>query len=254
MTMRELIRSLVPPQLRKWYRALKRSRQHARDATRTREAVFTEIYLTHGWGRSDSGNGFCSGSGTNDPNVAAAYVSMVTEQADREGFRGLHFVDLGCGDFRIGSQLLPLCSAYIGVDVVKPLVDSNLKQYGSETTRFIQLDIVNESLPNGDVCFLRQVLQHLSNQEVRAVLEKIRKYHWVFITEHYPTDDHGVEPNKDKVHGGGIRLYENSAIYLTKPPFSLPEKLLTQVLEVPAPGGGSLEDKGVLRTFLYKPA
>ena len=67
---------------------------------------------------------------------------MVSEKASSEGFLGPTFVDLGCGDFRVGRQLLPLCSGYIGVDIVKPLICRNQEKYGNATTRFMHLDIV----------------------------------------------------------------------------------------------------------------
>jgi hypothetical protein len=177
---------------------------------------------------------------------------MISEKAVNENFLGLTFVDLGCGDFRVGKQLLPLCSSYIGIDIVKPLIHRNQTTYGKVLTQFMHLDIVEDELPNGDVCFVRQVLQHLSNQQIVAVLQKLKKYKWVFITEHYPTDNDAIKPNMDKVPGGEVRVYDNSGVYLTKPPFELPSQELNEVLEVPGVGLGKGNDPGVIRTFLYK--
>ena len=178
---------------------------------------------------------------------------MVSEKASSEGLLGLTFVDLGCGDFRVSRQLLPLCSDYIGVDIVKPLICRNKEKYGNATTRFMHLDIVDDELPNGDVCFVRHVLQHLSNQQIVTILQKLKKYRWTFITEHYPTDNNEIKPNIDKVHGGYIRVYENSGVYLSEPPFALPMQTLINVLEIPGVGLGEKKDPGVIRTFLYKP-
>ncbi|MGB5713698.1 MAG: methyltransferase domain-containing protein, partial [Waterburya sp.] len=163
------------------------------------------------------------------------------------------FVDLGCGDFRVGKQLLPQCSNYIGVDLVKPLISRNQEKYGNETTRFMNLNIVDDTLPEGDVCFIRQVLQHLSNQQIATVLPKLKMYKWVFITEHYPTDNDGITPNKDKVHGCDVRVCYNSGVYFSEPPFELPRQTFSKVLEVPG-SVGERSDRGVIRTFLYKPS
>ena len=178
---------------------------------------------------------------------------MVSEKASSEGFLGLTFVDLGCGDFRVGKQLLSLYSSYIGVDIVKPLVLRNQEKYANKTICFMHLNIVEDELPDGDVCFIRQVLQHLSNQQIVAILQKVKKYKWVFITEHYPTDNDRIIPNIDKIHGGGIRVYKNSGVYLLEPPFELPKQTLSTVLEVPGSVLGKEIDQGVIRTFLYKP-
>jgi len=218
--MKSLARKLIPNFLLKHYSRFKRLRKQRQNRNKTVEEVFTEIYEKNEWGGSQGE--FCSGSGTVTEHVVSAYISMVSEKASSENFLGLTFVDLGCGDFRIGKQLLPLCSSYSGVDIVKSLVHRNQEIYGNAFTQFMHLDIVEDELPNGDVCFVRQVLQHLSNQQIVAVLQKLKKYKWVFITEHYPADNDAIKPNMDKAHGGDIRVYDNSGVYLTKPPFELP--------------------------------
>ena len=67
------------------------------------------------------------------------------------------------------------------------------------------------------------------------VLPKLVKYKYIFITEHYPTDNDAIRPNMDKPHGGDVRVYDNSGVYLAEPPFELPVQTLKQVLEVPGP-------------------
>lgn len=93
---------------------------------------------------------------------------------------------------------------------------------------------------------MRQVLQHLSNTDIAAIIPKLSAYRWVLITEHYPTETARVVPNLDKVAGAHTRMYRNSAVYLTEPPFSIPSELFRMVLEVPSA-------PGTLRTYLYRP-
>ncbi len=249
--MKLFIRNLIPNSLIGRYRRFNRLIKRKQNRNKAVEEVFTEIYRTNIWGGSEGE--FCSGSGSKDELIVSSYISMVSEKAYSEGFTGLTFVDLGCGDFHIGRQLLPLCSDYIGVDIVKPLICRNQERYGNKTVCFIHCNIVDEELPEGDVCFVRQVLQHLSNQQILIILQKLRKYRWVFITEHYPKDNDAIKPNIDKVHGGDIRLEENSGVYLSEPPFELPKQALSMVLEVPGSGMEKGDDQGVIRTFLYKP-
>jgi hypothetical protein len=248
--MKTLLRGLTPPVLLRHYASFKRRQQQRRNQHKSVESVFTEIYAQNKWG-GERGE-FCSGDGSTDEQVVAAYVSMVEQVASAQGFAGREFVDLGCGDFRVGCRLLPLCSTYTGVDVVRPLVRRNQETYGNATVRFMHLDITADDPPDGDVCFVRQVLQHLSTQQIGAVLHKLGKYRWVFITEHYPADGDSIRPNLDKVHGADVRMYEGSGVYLADPPFNVPQRQLRTVLEVPAGAGGGAE-RGVLRTFLYRP-
>lgn len=253
MPMKSAIRKVTPPFLVRQYRQFRRLYEQRRDRQRTTEQVFTEIYAKKRWGAGlHTHEDFCSGTGSADESIVSAYIASITDIASREGFRGLTFVDLGCGDFRVGRRLLPLCSRYIGVDIVKSLVDRNARTYGNETTRFVHLDIVNDPLPDGDVCFVRQVMQHLSNEQVARLLDHLRKYRWVVITEHLPSDSDSIVPNLDKPHGSDIRLDDNSGVFLSEPPFSVPSDRLTLVLE--RPGAQRDGDRGVIRTFLYKPA
>jgi SAM-dependent methyltransferase len=247
---KQYIRALVPVLVREHYRRLLRRAGEVRNRRRSAEKVFTDIYARGSWGgREDK---FCSGSGTGEDRVVAPYLEMISALAKSEGFQGRTFVDLGCGDFRVGHRLLPLCVQYVGVDVVKPLIEYNQQHHGSETARFLHLDIIEDELPHGDVCFLRQVLQHLSNEQIAKILPKLTRYRWVFITEHYPSPNRRIRPNLDKVHGHDIRVYRNSGVYLTLPPFALPEALIKQVLEVQGTDLGK-RDPGLIRTFLYKP-
>ena len=87
------------------------------------------------------------------------------------------------------------------------------------------------ALPDAELCLVRQVFQHLSNDQIRSIIDKLRKYKYVIVTEHYPAPDRLRVPNLDKPHGADIRLYDSSAVYLDQPPFNASVDLL---LEVPA--------------------
>jgi len=221
-----------------------------RDRNKSAEDVFGDIYTRNRWG--GKAGELNSGSGSDDV-VILPYIEMMEARAEADGFKGSVFVDLGCGDFRVGRKLMPLCSNYIGVDIVKAVVKRNAELYGNETITFKHLDIIDEDLPDGSACTIRQVLQHLSNEQISKVISKLDKYKWVFITEHYPSDNKNILPNVDKVHGGGIRLYKNSGVYLSEFPFNIPAEQIEQVLEVRPPATSDGRDAGVIRTFLYRP-
>lgn len=246
--MKSLLRTIAPACLVEWYRNYRRAKDRERNRGRSSEAVFTDIYAKNAWGGAKGE--FFSGRGSVDEDLVAPYISLVSDTVSRDGLAGSTFVDLGCGDFRIGHRLLPFCSRYTGVDVVRPLVDRNQEQYGCDTVRFVALDIVADALPVGEVCLVRQVFQHLSNQDICSVLLKLQKFKLVIITEHYPTGTEAPVPNLDKVRGGDTRVLDNSGVYLSVPPFNLPEQSLSLALELPVTYA---KGSGVLRTFLYRP-
>jgi hypothetical protein len=99
-------------------------------------------------------------------------------------------------------------------------------------------------LPLGDCAIVRQVLQHLSNTEVQAIVNKLVNFKYLILTEHLPKGD--FIPNKDIISGQGIRLKKKSGINLLVPPFNLKVKEEKQLIAY------NLEpDKGVLVTTLY---
>jgi hypothetical protein len=71
---------------------------------------------------------------------------------------------------------------------------------------------------------VRQVLQHLSNAEIAAILPKLEKYRYVYISEGQPLVLEGP-PNPDKPVGHGVRYdWETGrgrGVELNLPPWSL---------------------------------
>jgi SAM-dependent methyltransferase len=183
--------------------------------------IFGEIYRDGLWG-GDRGQ-FYSGAGSDDE-VSAEYVAIVRKYIDDHDIRSI--VDLGCGDFRVGRQLLRPGISYVGVDLVPQLIDSHQKQFGSETVRFMVGNISEDALPDGQLYLVRQVLQHLSNAQVGQALDKLRDKPHVLIAEHHPGAWRFKEYNRDKTPGQAIRVPYGSGVYPDQPPFSFPCKII----------------------------
>ncbi len=209
--------------------------------------VFSKIYSEKTWG--DDGTQFFSGGGSVESYVVTPYVEKITKELRVYGNLKPKIVDLGCGNFNVGKNFIDHCSRYTAVDVVPELIE-NLKRGGyPERVRFLALDIVEDELPDGDVCFLRQVLQHLSNDQIMKVLPKLEKYKVLYITEHQPTPSHSLIANEDKAAGPGTRMHENSGVYLERAPFNF---LLPGELILSAPGGpAGLSCDGLIQTYRF---
>jgi hypothetical protein len=90
--------------------------------------------------------------------------------------------------------------------VVPSLIDRNRRLFASLDVDFRVLDMTTDPLPPADVVFLRQVLQHLSNGQIHAVVSKITTaYRYLVLTEHLPALD-TFTPNLDKAVGPQTRL------------------------------------------------
>lgn len=185
------------------------------------EEVFTKIYTNKRWGvSSENPDSFSSGFGSHGIS-ADQYVLFLNDFIQRHCIKVI--TDIGCGDFAIGSKIVranPFLH-YNGCDVVKDVIDLNLKQYGSPFVKFYHKNCSTDVLPEADLLTIRQVLQHLSNNEIAKILAKAEKYKYVIITEHLLKEGTEKSYNKDKHPGPHIRLIQDSGVYINKPPFSL---------------------------------
>ena len=205
--------------------------------------VFTKVYQDGLWGRAaQPEQKFFSGSGSRDAAVktyiaaVAKFVRTLDHKPD--------VVDLGCGDFHVGSAVRPLCRRYVACDIVDALVASNAARYEKMDVDFRTLDLTQDELPAGEVVFVRQVLQHLSNADIaHAVCRFPARYHYLVLTEHVPRGR--FTPNLDMPSGPDNRVTINSGVVLTCPPFNMEAVEETTLCEVREWGG-------VIRTILYR--
>ena len=184
--------------------------------------IFKEIYEKKIWSPDAIKNKykFYSGIGSYLPELVDNYILEVKKFL-LSFQKKPDVVDLGCGDFVIGSKLRKYCSNYIAVDIFDELIAYNKKKYKDLDVDFRVLDITSDVMPSGDVCFARQVLQHLSNQSIINFVKTIEnKYKYLIITEHFPSSKN-FKANLDKPTGPDLRLYDKSAVILTKAPFNL---------------------------------
>jgi hypothetical protein len=65
---------------------------------------------------------------------------------------------------------------------------------------FKLLDLVKDKLPAGDVAIIRQVLQHLSNDQIARFVARASNYGFLVVTEHLPSRP-DFRPNADKLAG-----------------------------------------------------
>ncbi|WP_139017385.1 class I SAM-dependent methyltransferase [Bradyrhizobium sp. STM 3809] len=200
--------------------------------------IFSEIYRRKVWGGRLS-TGPYSGSGSRDPSIVNPYVEAVRKFLS--GLSSPSIVDMGCGDFYVGSQLVACAGRYVGCDVVDFVIAQNKRKHPN--IEFVVCDAVTDDLPPGDVVLVRQVLQHLNNRQVAQIVPKLCNYSYAIITEHIPGFS-GFIPNLDKAAGPDHRVNFGSGLVLTEPPFNLKADNVRILCEVNEFGG-------IIQTTLY---
>lgn len=237
--LKNTVKKLIPSSLMQWRRRKIVEKGQRKFAAKTVAETFSEIYQDNIWGGT-SGE-FYSGEGSTGK-YAEKYAAKVKKFIDQNNIKTV--VDLGCGDFRVASKFVSKDFYYTGCDVVPSLVEHLNDKFAAENIEFRCVNIIENELPGGDLCLIRQVLQHLSNDEIERILQNARRFKYLIITEHYPHPNVEIVPNLDVPHGPDMRLHFDSAVYLDKPPFNLRDVKL--LLDVEA------EEGTRIKTFVIK--
>lgn len=206
------------------------------------EEKFRFIYKNAYWGKNTTQK-FYSGIGSHKQEIIEPYIAAAIDFLQSKVSR-LNVVDLGCGDFNIGSKISPFADKYIACDVVKELVEYNRTAFANlQNVTFEKVNIIEDELPDADVCFIREVFQHLGNPSIQKVIDKLAKYKYLVFTEHLPYSP--FVPNKDHTAGFDTRLSNNSGVRLSEKPFNFPFKSETLICRVDV-GNGTVD------TYAYK--
>jgi len=215
MSVKNILKRFIP---RSIY-LMKMNRRLRRFKGLTTAQVFSTIYKEDLWG-SDGENRYSSGEGTLNKNKKK-YIDFLSSFIKNNHVK--HVVDLGCGDFYIMKIVLENVQGvhFTGVDIVPELIAYNQQTYGAENINFVCLNAVTDELPKGDLITVRQVLQHLGNEQISQILSRLKSYPYVLISEHLPLGNNVVK-NKDKMQGPHIRMYYNSGVFVDAAPFHFP--------------------------------
>lgn len=188
---------------------------HRKYGTLSIAETFQKIYRTKAWG--DSREPFCSGSGSRGP-ASEQYCEFVIKFVHDRGIQSI--ADLGCGDFSVGRNIVAACGVrYTGVDVVPELIEHHKVTVRDPRVRFQCADITADPLPPAELYLVRQVLQHLSNEEIVKALGNLSNALYVLISEDVPLSPKSF--NRNKTHGPDVRSYWSSGVYVDQPPFSV---------------------------------
>ena len=182
--------------------------------------IFNQVYLGKQWGTS-SVRKFYDGPGS-DFEVNLLYISCIQRFLIEKKIET--YLDLGCGTGRLSNAILegfPQIS-YTGIDICSALIEENKSVYPDRT--FLCLDARKDNLPKADLVVVRQILQHLSREDVLAVIKNIstQKYKYVIFADSVSSSPGNLtnvpRPTSDLIY----QDYGGTGIWYESSPFSLP--------------------------------
>jgi hypothetical protein len=166
--------------------------------------AFRSIYASDAW---------TLGSGPGSLPSANAPFTEFLESFIRENGIG-RLVDFGCGDWGYMNHVNLAGSDYLGLDVVDSVLAENVRRYERAEIRFAHTPSNLAELPEGDLILFKDVLVHLPNDYVAAVLfQAQRKFRFVLAVNNFSANP--AVYNSD-IQFGGFRPVD-----LSRPPFSI---------------------------------
>ena len=140
-----------------------------------RKQVFEKIYEKKKWGS----NGTLSGEGTR-PEAAAEYVLYLSN------FLIAHpeinsILDIGHGDWKMWPDRYFSKFDYTGIDITSSVVDNCIRQFGNDHQRFIEADFLEIELPQADLLLIKDVLIHLSNDDIKKTLGRLSEFKYSIV-------------------------------------------------------------------------
>ena len=174
---------------------------------------FSNVFAQKLWGDNESLSG--PGSRNDSPLVVTAISAI---EFVIENYNVHSISDIPCGDFNWFKAISEKYSSidYVGFDIVAALVENNRARY--PRMKFEQFDIVSDIPPKSDLIFSKELLIHLTNNDIKAAISNMKTSGSQYFLA---SNSFGVE---------NIEISENAFGYgrpidLCRSPFSLPAPL-----------------------------
>jgi SAM-dependent methyltransferase len=124
-------------------------------------------------------------------------------------------LDAGCGNYGWMQKLMKNDINYLGVDIVKEIIDTN-KKYSKENIKFKIMDICNDNLPKSDLIICRDTLVLFNDKNIRQTILNFKKSGSRYL----------LTTNFDKLrHNSNNKTGVWFPLNLTSKPFSLPNPI-----------------------------
>lgn len=182
-----------------------------------KEKLFTKYYQKNLWRNEESRSGVGS--------TLEHTARLRTQLPDFFRRYDINTIfDAPCGDYHWFRHVPREGIAYIGADIVRPLIDDNNKRYADQATKFMHLDITRDEFPPADVWLCRDVLFHLSEKDIlRALKNYLESDIPLLLTTTFPEHEVNIDAPT-----GSFRL-----INLQTSPFNFPSPIECLVDSVP---------------------
>jgi SAM-dependent methyltransferase len=166
--------------------------------------IFTDIYLTKTWQSKVAGTSSGPGSCIE---CSHAYIDYLNKFIREKNIKSI--LDLGCGDFNLMKHIDFTNITYLGIDIVDSIINQNRQLYPNLYFLCDDITLYNNML-DVDLYIIKDVLQHLSFNNIHKIIDNLPKNKYVLITNDI-TESENIDCNDGEYHN----------LQLNKPPFNL---------------------------------
>jgi len=197
------------------------------------ETKFSEIYHENLFGGMVSRSG--EGSNLEQTDEVRKWLPEIIMR-----YNTRRFLDAPCGDLYWIRHIDFGETVYIGVDIVRDLIERNKDQFGSEGKEFHCANLATDVLPKADMIFCRDCLVHLSFEDAFNVLRRFKETGAEYlVTTTFVERDENLDLY-DK--NGADRIWR--VLNLQLAPFNFPNPV--ELFDEKCPeGGGAYADKSL---------
>ncbi len=132
------------------------------------EDVFSAIYQGNAWGSPESP----SGPGSTPARAADFAPELVVLL---QNLKVSVVLDAPCGVFTWASSIADAVDLYIGVDVVREIVERNQRVAAGPSRTFLHRDLTADALPGADLVLCRDCLVHFSIADIWRALRNFQQ-------------------------------------------------------------------------------
>jgi hypothetical protein len=183
----------------------------------TLKEIFTKVYLRNTWGDASTVSG--EGSNLKQTMVIREKILDLLSQ-----FKIHTILDAPCGDFFWMKEIINKISSsgvnYLGVDIVKEIIDSNSANFGNTKVSFLNLNLIDDTIPKVDMILTRDCFIHLSFSNIFKIIRNYRESNSKYLLLSTYTDP--KRKNKD-IDGSRVDF---RALNMQKFPFLFPDPLI----------------------------
>ena len=174
-----------------------------------RERIFEQIHLSNAWGSLESVSG--GGSTLTQTAVLRRELPSMCSR-----FAVTSVLDAPCGDYNWMRQIKLPVEYYIGVDIVRGIIENNQSRFGGDRVSFLQADIIRDPLPRATLIICRDCLVHLSFADIWRTLDNFRLSGATFLL----TTSFNTRPENESILTG-----QWWPLNLQRSPFCFPEPI-----------------------------